>query len=49
MILPTLQSWSSLVEGDDGSYLLNCHTNLVITHHALSLLFWHFINTTAFR
>ena len=42
-------SISSLVEGDDGSYLPNCQTNLVIALHALSLLFWHFINTTAYH
>ena len=28
--------------GDEGSYLPNCHTILVL--HALSLLFWHFIS-----
>ena len=40
---------SSLVEGDEGSYLSNCQTNLVIALHAPSLLFWHFINTTAYH
>ena len=32
--------------GDEGSYLPNCQTNLVITLHVLS---WHFINTTAYH
>ena len=41
-------SWSSLVKGDEVSYLPNCQTNLVIALHAPSLLFWHFINTTAY-
>ena len=36
----------SLVSGDKGSYLPNCQTNLVIALRELSLLFWHFINTT---
>ena len=35
--------------GDEGSNLLNCQTTLVIVLHALSLLFWHFINTTAYH
>ena len=38
--------WSSLVEGDEGLHLPNCQTNLVIALHTLSLLLWHFINTT---
>ena len=38
----------SLVEGGEGLYLHNCQTNLVIALHAPSLLFWHFINTTAY-
>ena len=37
------------MEGDEGSYLPNCQTNLVITLHAPSLLFWHFIITTAYH
>ena len=38
--------WRSLLEGDEGAYLLpNCQTNLVIVLLVLSLLFWHFINT----
>ena len=41
-------SWNSLVKGDEVSYLPNCQTNLVIALHAPSLLFWHFINTTAY-
>ena len=31
------------------TYLPNCQTNLVYTLHALSPLFWHFINTTVFH
>ena len=42
-------AWSSLVEGDEGSFLPNCQANLVIALHALSILFWHFINTTAYH
>ena len=42
-------SWSSLVKGDEVSYLPNCQTNLVIALHAPSLLFWHFINTTSYH
>ena len=30
-------------------YLSNCQTNLVIVLHKLTLLFWPFINTTAYR
>ena len=41
--------WSSLVEGDEGLYMPNCQTNLVIAIHAPSLLFKHFINTTAYH
>ena len=44
-----VQSRSSLVEGDEGSYLPNCQTNLVIAIHPPSLLFWHFINTAAYH
>ena len=36
-----------LAEGDEGSYLPNCQTNMVIDLHELYLLFWHFISTTA--
>ena len=46
-----LCSWSSLVAGDEGSYLPNGQSNLVIALHALSLLsllFGNFINTTAY-
>ena len=32
-----------------GLYLPNCQTNLVIALHALSLLFWNFINSTAYH
>ena len=34
--------WSSLVAGDEGSYLPNGRSNLVITVHALSLLLFKF-------
>ena len=34
---------------DEGSQLTNCQTNLAITIHALSLLFWHFINKPAYH
>ena len=37
---------TSLVEGDDGLYLPNCQSNLVI---ALDALFCIFINTTAYH
>ena len=43
------QSWSSVVEGGEGSYLPNCQTNLVIALDTLSLLFCIFINTTAYH
>ena len=33
---------TELVEGDEGSYLPNCQSNLVIALHALSLLFCNF-------
>ena len=39
---------SSLVEGDEGLYLPNCQSNLVIVVYALSLLFCNLINTTAY-
>ena len=32
-------TWSSLVEGGEGSYLPNCQTNLAIALYTLSLLF----------
>ena len=31
----------------EGLYLPNCKTNLIFVLRALSLFFWHFINTTA--
>ena len=34
---------------DVGWYLPNCKTNLVIVHNALPLVFWHFVNTTAYH
>ena len=37
-----MHSWSSLVEGDEGSCLLNCQSNLVVALDALSLLFLYF-------
>ena len=42
-------SWSSLVEGGEGSYLPNRLTTLVIALDALFLLFCIFINTTAYH
>ena len=45
----TIWSHCSLVGGDEYSYLPNCQSNLVIPLHAVSLLFWHFIKTTAHR
>ena len=47
--LPSARSWSSLVEGGEGSYLPNCQTNLVIALYTLSLLFCKFINTKAYH
>ena len=38
-------SWRSLVEGDEGLFVSNCQTNLVIAHYELSQLFWYFLNT----
>ena len=40
---------SSMVEGDEGSYLPNCQSNLVIALDELSLLFCIFINTAAYN
>ena len=40
---------SSSEEGDEGGHWPNCQTNLVLVHHELSLLFCHFINTTAYH
>ena len=39
------KAWCSFVEGDEGLYLANYQTNLIIALHAPSLLFWHFINS----
>ena len=44
-----LYTWSSLVEGGEGSNLPNCRTNLVIVIYTLYLLFCKFINTTAYN
>ena len=41
------KAWGSLVEGDEGSDLPNCQTNLFVVYRELSLLFWHFLNATA--
>ena len=41
--------WSSIVEGGEGSFLINCQTNLVIALYTLSLLFCKFINTTGYH
>ena len=35
--------------GDEGSYLPNSQTYMVIVLLALSLLFWHFINIRAYH
>ena len=35
--------------GDEGLYMPNCQTILVVVLHALSLLLCHFINTTAYH
>ena len=43
------ETWSCLVEGGEGSNLLNCQTNLAIAVDALSLLFCIFVNTTAYH
>ena len=43
------EAWSSLVEGDEGSYLPNCQMNFVIALNTLSLLFCKFKNTTAYH
>ena len=40
---------SSLVEGDEGSRLSNIEIHLVNARRELSLLFWYFINTTAYH
>ena len=40
--------WSSFVKEDEGLYLPNCQTHLVIALNAPYLLTWHFINTTAY-
>ena len=36
---------SRQLTGDEGSYLPNYQINLVIALQALSIYFWHFINT----
>ena len=46
--LTIVNSWSSLVAGNEGSYLPNCQTNIVIVLHALYIFFCNFINTTAY-
>ena len=48
-VVPFPKSWSSLVEGGEGLYLSNCQTTLVIALDALFLLFFIFINTTAYH
>ena len=36
--------------GDEGMYLPNCQINLIIVNlELLSVLFWHFISTTAYH
>ena len=44
-LMRSRQSWSSLDQGNEGSFRTNCQTNLVLVHRELSILFWHFINT----
>ena len=44
-----LFSWSSLERGDEGLYRSNSQTNLVMALHSLSLLFFYYINTTAYH
>ena len=44
-----IELWSALVEGDEGLYLLNCQTNLVIALYTPSLFFCKFINKTAYH
>ena len=41
-------AWRSLVEGDEGSYMPNCQSSLVIVLHAMTLLFCDFKTTTAY-
>ena len=38
-----------LLTADEGKYLPKCQTNLVISLHALSILFCNFISTTAYH
>ena len=38
-MFPIKKAWSSLVEGDEGLYWPNCHTNLVIVPRELPLMF----------
>ena len=45
----TAQSWSALVQIDEGLYMPNCRTYLVIALNELSLLFWHVTNTTSWH
>ena len=45
----TLKQGAQQLMGDEGWYLPNFQTNLVIALHALSLLFGNFINTTAYH
>ena len=49
LMLQNICTWSSFVEGGEGSCLPNCQTNLVIAPYTLSLLFCKFINTTAYH
>ena len=41
--------WSSSEEEGEGLYLPNCQTNFIIALYRLSLLFYKFINTTAYH
>ena len=42
------KQYRTLVEGDEGVHLTNGQTKLVIVDE-LSLLFWYFINITAYH
>ena len=46
---PVVDFESVKLMGDEGSYLPNCQTNLVIALHALSLLLCNFIYTTGYH
>ena len=37
------------MEGDESMCCPNCQTSLVIVHHELCRLFWHFIHAIAYH